>query len=356
MSLVAYVSGHGLGHSTREIEILRRLPDTIPLVVKTSAPEAFWREELHRSFDFVAASFDVGCIQKNGLEIDIPATLDAWLEKDRENKARLAAEVDDIKRRGAKLILSDVAAFPFTVAAQTGIPSICVANFTWADIYRAFIAEDPRFEAIADVMQAEYAQAPLLLEAGFSLPMPYFKQCESVGLIARPGISRRAELFSMLPKAAQGKRLALVYVSGWGLPIDYARLSSLTEWHFISLNTPQVLPPNWSVLPRQIMPHPDFVASVDVMVSKAGYGIATECLWAGVPLLYPPRPAFAEYAPLDAVVAAWAGGLRIGLDTFIAGDWAGHLARVPLPGSVPKIAANGGEVASTILTQWYQAQ
>ena len=43
MALVAYVSGHGLGHSAREVTILRDLPPEIPLYVKTAAPDWFWR-------------------------------------------------------------------------------------------------------------------------------------------------------------------------------------------------------------------------------------------------------------------------------------------------------------------------
>jgi L-arabinokinase len=313
MTLVAYVSGHGLGHSTREIEILRHLPTNIPLVVKTAAPEWFWRAELQRPFEFVSARFDVGCIQKNGLEIDIPATLNAWKDVEEQNRRCFQDEVNDLQRRNTVLVVSDVPSFPLSVATAVGIPSVCVANFTWADIYQSFVAEEPTFHPIVSRLTEEYQQATLHLDAGFSLPMPYFHRKEQIGLVARSGKSQRDRLLSLIPVEARKKRIALVYVSGWGLPIAYEKVGGIADWYFVSLDAPQVLPANWTVLDRALMPHPDFVASVDAVLSKPGYGIAGECVRAGTPLIYPPRETFAEYAPLHQELLPWEGGLNIPL-------------------------------------------
>lgn len=354
MSIIAYVSGHGLGHSTREIEILNRIPADIPLVVKTSAPEWFWRTEMSRPFEYVPVAFDVGCIQKNGLEMDIPATLHAWHTIDRQNKERLASEIESLRTYGARLVVSDVAAFPLTVAAKSGIPSVCVANFTWADIYQAFVEEEPGFLPIISALEAEYATATLHLEAGFSLPMPLFAHSLSIGLVVRQGIAQQDKLLAALPLNAQKKRLALVYVGGWGLPIDYRLVENFPDWHFISLDAPQTLPQNWTVLARDIMPHPDLVASVDVVISKPGYGIGGECVSSGTPLIYPPREGFAEYAPFHTALSQWVGGINIPLKDFLAVNWNHWLEAVPPYQSVPRLPTNGGEKAAAILVQRYR--
>ena len=130
MCVVAYVSGHGFGHAAREIEILRRLPPEIPLIIKSASPEWFWRQTMSRPFTFVSAAFDVGCIQHDSLRIDVPETLRAWQEIEARNRERVESEKEDLRRRGAKVVLSDVAAFPLTVAALLGIPGILVVNFT----------------------------------------------------------------------------------------------------------------------------------------------------------------------------------------------------------------------------------
>ncbi|MDX1932832.1 MAG: hypothetical protein SFU56_09525 [Capsulimonadales bacterium] len=352
--LIAYVSGHGLGHSTREIEILRHLPPEIPLTVKTVAPERFWRTELARSFDLVAEAFDVGCVQRNGIDIDVSATLAAWNAVAARNRERIATEVADLRERNARLILTDVPSFPLTVAAALDIPSVCVANFTWADIYRAFAAEEPGFAAIADELTEEYAKATLHLEPGFSLSMPFFPCTLSVGVVARPGVDRRDELLAFLPPEARERRIALVYVGGWGLPIEYERVTAFPDWHFLSLDPPPIVPGNWTVLSRERMAHPDLVASVDAVISKPGYGICGECLRAGTPLLYPPRPAFAEYRALHATLSVWPGGILLTPEAFSTVMWRAALDAVSPRGAIPPERTDGGPRAARTLTETYR--
>ncbi len=357
MSLVLYVSGHGLGHATREITVLQSLPREIPLVIKTASPEWHWRNELTgREFEYIRASYDVGTVQHDSLDSDAPATLAAWRATDAENKARFREERDDLVRRGAKLIVSDVPSFPLTVAASLGIPSVCVANFTWADIYADLIGEESALAPVAEGLQGEYAQATLHLEAGFALPMTYFPRRESVGIIARTGTERREDLVNALPPSARDKRLALVYAGNWGLPIPYARLSRFDDWHFLSLgSTNDDLPPNWSVLPRTLMSHPDLVASVDLVVSKIGYGLVGECLTGGTPILYCPRTGFAEYPVIDAYLASRPHGMRISVESFAAGDWGETLEAIPTRGTIPKEAAPGGEGAAERIAALYRS-
>ncbi len=357
MSLVLYVSGHGLGHATRELTILQSLPADIPLVIKTMSPEWHWRNELPgRDFEFVSASFDVGTVQHDSLQSDAAATLAAWNAVDAANQKRFAAEQNDLRQRGAKLIVSDVPSFPLTVASGMGLPSVCVANFTWADIYSELVQSAPGLAPVAEKLRAEYAQATLLLEAGFSVPMPYFPRRESVGLVARTGVDRMSELLDVLPPVARDKRLALVYAGDWGLPVPYAQLSRFAEWHFLSLGTPNAeLPENWSVLPRTLMTHPDLVASVDLVVSKVGYGLVGECLTGGTPILYCPRTGFAEYPVIDDYLSTRSHGIRIPVEQFAAGDWDAVLRSVPARGTIPKEVAPGGEKAADRIAALYES-
>ena len=54
--LCYYVTGHGFGHAVRTTQILKALPPDLPLVIKTTAPERLFREELpEREFEYLAA-------------------------------------------------------------------------------------------------------------------------------------------------------------------------------------------------------------------------------------------------------------------------------------------------------------
>jgi hypothetical protein len=353
MCIVAYVSGHGFGHSAREVEILRRILPDIPLVVKTVAPEWFWREEMGRPFEYVPDSFDVGCIQQDSIRVDVPATRDAWQEMYARNQTRRESEAADLKRRGAKIVVTDVAPFPLGIASELGIPALCVANFTWADIYAGYIAEEPAFGPVVARMEAEYAQA-ICLEADLALPMPYFHQKENVGLVARPYTARRKELLAQLGQEAAGKRLALVYLGNWGFPIPFERLEVFSDWQFLSLSPPPVPVRNWSVVGRDWMRHSDLVASVDLVITKPGYGIVGECLHAGTPLLYCSRPNFAEYAALDSVLRQWPGGRFLEEKAFLEVAWKAILEGIPAPGTVPGLSAPGGENAAATILSYYK--
>lgn len=356
MTVVAYVSGHGLGHSSREVEILRRLPPDIPLVVKTAAPEWFWRQEVGRPFALVPESFDVGCLQTSSLEVDRDATLAAWREIDSYNRARARDEAEDLRRRGARVVVTDVASFPLTLAAALGIPGLCVANFTWADIYAEYADTQPGFCPVVAQLTDEYRQASLLLEAGLSLPMPYFPKRKSVGLVARVGKRRRDELLALLSPDAAAKRLALIYAGNWGLPVPWERLERFTNWHFLTLAPLPGMGKNASYIPQTAMPHPDFVASVDLVISKAGYGLVGECLSAGTPFLYCPREGFAEYGALERALSDWPGGLRLSADAFLAAEWEGALTQAPRFGSLPSQSAPGGGAAADAITAFWEGK
>ena len=335
MALVAYVSGHGLGHSAREVTILRDLPAEIPLYVKTVAPEWFWRAEVKRSFTLIPDAFDVGCLQTDSVTVDRAATKAAWLAQNQKNQARRASELAWLMSIGARLVLTDVASFPLTL----GLPSVCVANFTWADIY----AEYDGFEAIVAQLAAEYTQATLLLEAGLSLSMPYFTRRESVGLVARVGKAHTL---------CTG-RSALIYAGSWGMPFPWAQLERFTGWTFYTLTPP---PPPWPknlvVLSHDTLPHEDLVASVDCVISKAGYGLVGECMTAGTPLIYGPREGFAEFVALDVALQAWDGGIRLESDAFLSADW--PLEQVPARGNVSRLPAPGAAAVIGSFVQLYQ--
>jgi hypothetical protein len=353
LTVVAYVSGHGFGHSAREVEILRRLPEEIPLVVKSAAPEWFWRQEVTRPFDFVRDSYDVGCVQTSSLEVDISATLAAWQSIDAQNQSRFSKEVEDLKQRGARVVVTDVGPFPLVVAEELQIPGLCIANFTWADIYAEYIKEEPAFGPVVADLKAQYARATQMLETGFAVPMPYFPRQESVGLVARIGTPRRAELMEMLGPKAEGKRLALVYAGNWGLPVPWERMEQFADWHFLSLSASETKSANASQIDQSAMPHPDFVASVDLVISKLGYGIAGECWTSGTSLLYCPRSGFAEFPAIDAALSDWQGRLFLSSEAFLQAEWQQALDVVPPFGSLPRQSAPGGEVAAAQIARYW---
>ena len=91
----------------------------------------------------------------------------------------------------------------------------------------------------------------------------------------------------------------------------------------------------------------DLVAAADVVVSKPGYGIVSECVANGTALLYTSRGRFREY---DLFVAEMPQMLRcrfISQDDLLAGRWDDCGRRLDGPaGGHGASAVNGAEVAA----------
>ncbi len=97
----------------------------------------------------------------------------------------------------------------------------------------------------------------------------------------------------------------------------------------------------------------DLVAAADVVVSKPGYGIVSECIANATALLYTSRGRFAEY---DVFVSEMPRVLRsryISQDDLLAGRWADAidalLAQPPAP-EHPRL--DGAEVASEFISRF----
>ncbi len=338
--LCYYVTGHGFGHAVRTAQILKALPPELPLIVKTTAPERLFREELPgREFVYVAAEYDCGCLQSDSISVLKRETLTRYGEIARHNQVHLQDEVTFLRERGVKCVASDIPSFPLYAAHQAGILSAAVGNFTWHDIYAEYAktAEDDRLLA---QMAEEYASATVALITSLSLlsTLALFPDAERVPLVARRGSVIRDLLTEVLDIPA-GKRLALLYLGGWGLEIDWPRLERFADWVFL-LDRPLPVPlANARVFDPGVLRYADVAASVDAVVSKAGYGTVTECIANSVPLIYLPRHGFAEHDALVSGMNEWGGGVEISEAAFHAGDWkdALHSALTPRlnPGAFP---------------------
>jgi len=324
--LCYYVTGHGFGHAIRTTQILKALPADLPFIVKTSAPERLFREELPgRAFEYIAAEYDCGCLQADSVTVLKRETLTRYAQIARRNLAQLPDEIAFLKEQGVRCVASDIPSFPLYAAREAGVPSAAVANFTWYDIYAEY-AETPEDAALLHQMATEYAAATVGLITPLNLPATpdLFPKTERVPLIARRGTSIR-EAFTHAYGIPSGKHLALLYLGGWGLEINWPALEQLSDWVFL-LDRPVPVPAaNVDSFNPHFWRYADVAASVDAVVSKAGYGTVTECIANSVPLVYLPRSGFAEHDALVLGLNAWGGGIEISEAAFHAGDWAAAL-------------------------------
>lgn len=299
--LAYYITTHGHGHATRSCDLLaalrRRAPD-LGLIVTSDVDPAFLRNRLpDLSFELRTGSFDAGLVQYDSVRGSAEATLEPALRLLANRDRDLERETRFLRENGVSLVVTDIPALPLEAAAQVGIPSLAVGNFSWNWIYADYAKADPRWNPVIENYAAGYAQADLLIRLPFHEPMSAFRKQVDVPLLGRPGRNRREEL-----AARSGCPLdttwVLVAVASLGWSEDaLRRLSARTDFSFWTVKPLRWDCPNFHAADRTIFPFSDVLASCDAVLTKPGYGIVSDCAVNSKPIAYALREGFAE-APL----------------------------------------------------------
>ena len=138
-----------------------------------------------------------------------------------------------------------------------------------------------------------------------------FPNVERVPLVARRGQPKRGAPSLEAFGIPQSKHLALLYLGNWGLDIELAGPGTVERLGLSSWTAPCRQPvANVRAFDARFWRYADVAASVDAVVSKAGYGTLTECIANSVPLVYLPRYGFREHEALVVGMNQWGGGRR----------------------------------------------
>jgi L-arabinokinase len=331
--LVAYVSGHGYGHATRVGEVLhsvRTSDPRIPLAVVTSGPERLYRQAVPGAFEFRSLDCDVGLVQKGALVMDEDATVDRWRAFVADDARRIAAEAGWLRERGARAVLGDIPPLAFAAAAEAGIPSFGLSNFSWDWIYRYMSARHPGLAEAADWAAASYRLCGLLLQLPFAGDLSAFPRREAIPLVARKPRTSRAEARRAL--GLPSGPLALVSFGGLGLPgFDPGVLGSVEAWTFVMTGLETGGPANANGWPANAtgldvdraadlgLGYIDLVGAVDVCITKPGYGIVSDAIAARTRMVYTERGDFPEYPVLVGEMARWLPSRHVSNDDLLAG-------------------------------------
>ena len=312
--LAVYVSGHGFGHATRTAEVLRvvreRAPD-LPIAIGTSAPAGLFESVVAPPLELRAVVADVGLAQKDALTIDEDATVSEWRAFMSGWPALVDAEARWLKAAGARLVLGDIPPLAFAAAEAAGVPSVALGNFSWDWIY-AHLARRVTPLAGAAVWAARaYRRAGLLLRLPFAGDLSAFPRVKDVPLVVRTPTLARSEARRRL---GLGERpVVLLSFGGAGLSgLELSAYEGLGDYEILVTGvwTTVAAAGNTRVLAADALDglglsYPDLVGAADVVVTKPGYGIVTDCIGAGTRLVYTDRGDFPEYEILVREMPSW---------------------------------------------------
>ena len=303
MSVFFYISGHGFGHAIRQIEIVNVLSTIVPraeIVVRTSAPRWLFERTARQEYTLIDGAVDTGIVQLDSLTLDEADTIRraAAFYEDVERLTRIEAEL--LSHRRATLVVADAPPLACAAARRAGIPSVVCGNFTWDWIYAGYEEWLPSAPRLLPTIRDAYAKAA----AGWRLPMyggfdtvPNVIDLPFVARQSRSGRTRE-DIRQVLGLPAD-KPLALVSFGGYGLeglPLD--RLDCARHWDIVVTGMTKLksgIALEEAAIYSAGCAYQDLVRAVDVVITKPGYGIISDCVANGTAMLYTDRGRFPEY-------------------------------------------------------------
>ncbi|MGE5243379.1 MAG: hypothetical protein ACM3SQ_04040 [Betaproteobacteria bacterium] len=341
MVVAFYISGHGLGHASRDLELIEALGRQRPdwtFVVRTAAPRWFF-EARAPALDVQAIQADTGVVQIDSLRLDEAETVRRAAGFYRTFDARAGDEARWLEAIGASLVIGDIPPLAFAAASRAGLPSVAVGNFTWDWIYGSYTAFATDAPQVLPAIREAYARTTLALRLPLHGGFDAMPDVRDVPFIARK--SERDPRDTRRRIGIGGDRpVVLASFGAYGAPLPYDTLAREPDFALVVAERE----------PPAGLKYEDLVAAADVVVSKPGYGIVSECAANGTALLYTSRGRFAEY---DVFVAEMPQLVRcrfLPQDELLAGQWRdGVHAVLAQPGPPPPRVDGAGRAADAIV-------
>lgn len=272
-----YISNHGFGHASRNIQIIRtllKLEDEIEIFIKTAGPQLQFMkrhfkedERLH----FYEQETDVGLVLKEGtllideekLERRIGEFVDSWEEL-------IEQEQDFFQENKIGLVVSDICPWALLAAEEARIKSVLITNFTWIEIYKEYLPEN-LWDAYLTCYES--ASKVLIYEVHQPEVPSYNPEYEMVSLVCRKFEEEEVERI----QKQYDKPIVMISVgmsANLSEEIDVSHL----PYHFIITPGLKVKGDNVTYLSPDTKNTQNYVAASTYVIAKAGWTTVSEIL------------------------------------------------------------------------------
>ena len=363
-AIVFYISGHGFGHAAREVEVINQLEPVLrasgsrnTIVVRTSADPWLLDRTLRVPVERMPAQADTGIVQIDSLRLDEEATF-------REARAFYATfdamardEAGLLRALKARLVVSDIAPLGFEAAHRARIPSIGIGNFTWDWIYEGYPEHAAEHGLVISTIRVAYRKCTRALRLPMHGGFETFPLVEDIPFIARHAARGRDEVRDALG-IARDRPAVLASFGAYGVSsLSAAPPDCLPDWSIVVSDRTMragaaaehahtgIIHIHEDAAYERGLRYEDLVAAVDVVLTKPGYGIVSECIANRTAMLYTSRGRFPEY---DVFVEEMPRYLRcafISQEELHAGRWRPGLEEVVAQPAPAPTDTNGAEVA-----------
>ena len=136
VNIAYYVTGHGLGHATRVVEVCKQLVSAghYVSVITAAAATVFTREIPSPQLSVRHAVLDCGSKQQDAFSVDMKGSLELYHEVAVQRRdSIIKAEVEWLKASKIDVVVVDIVPIACAAAAAAGLPAVGVSNFSWGE-------------------------------------------------------------------------------------------------------------------------------------------------------------------------------------------------------------------------------
>ena len=349
------ISGHGYGHAAQVVPVLNALGALVPgvtAILRTTVPASFFQDRLTIPWTLSPVQQDVGCIQDGPLRIDIDATWAAHRNFHETWDARLSTEVAAMQAASPALIIADTPYLAIEAGSRAQIPTVALANFTWDLVLKEYChASDLSQQQLIQSIRGSYTKADRALRITPAPKIDVFSNMVDISPIASPNSPERDRLASTLTLTTKEQT---VLVGFGGIPLSSLPLEQMELLHHYRFLIDGPVPRGYSrihsieTLPLSFK---TLLASVDVIMTKPGYGTIVEAVALQQPVVYVRRYNFADEQPLVDYLHRYGRGIELSIDDFLNARWepALHQVMASHVPSLPPPPTGAGEAAKAMV-------
>jgi len=330
--LAYFISPHGFGHAARAcsvISALRELMDDIEIDLFTTVPQWFFEESLEGPFHYHSVQTDIGLIQKNSIQEDLPKTFQALHQFYPLDSNLLSDLSRQLRERHCDVILCDIAPLGIAVGKAAGIPSVLIENFTWDWIYEGYESCRQEFSPFIKILRQ------LVEKADYRIQVEPVCKGERVDLVTAP-VARKSRqspqwMRNHLFENFEGK---IITITMGGIQEEFGfleQLGNFPDLRFLILGYGEAVERvgNQLRIPgNSPYYHPDLIQASDVVVGKIGYSTLAEIYHAQAVYGYISRPHFRESLPLSRFIEEQMHAVKIEESAFRQGLWLQQLDKL----------------------------
>ena len=299
------ITHHGFGHgaiSCAVIAQLKALAPTTKITILSTIPSSYFAARLAQPYDLIAMGSDFGMVMHSAISVDVPSSETKYMQLLQEWPSKVTAEQALLAKLQPDLVVSNISPITLAAAANLGIPSISVCPFNWSQILARYSHDSLLTLELIPLMNAAYASVTMALKPRPHVPNHHCLKEMEIGPICQAGKDQRDALLKALQLGPETK-IGLIALGGMSVPLDLQRWPQKPNWVWLVDQAPPTVRPDMHHYQDTQLAFLNLMFSVDLVITKPGYGTYTELALARTKVITLTRPDWPETPYLNAFLS-----------------------------------------------------